>query len=189
MNLSLGCSVVCLLTASFMAQGQTAKAAIETVDNRPCRSVKSQMSYASQEDPSLNAHLAGEDFATLVTAQKRLQSAYEKRGLDSCDSTEATVLAWRYIRARQPNGHLDEDALVKFAGEGFGGLKIVSTPPGAAIRVDSKPWDRPTNTMSWTRVGTRTITLSRDGYEDSQGEQVVVAGTVVEYQRKLLKKK
>jgi hypothetical protein len=38
-------------------------------------------------------------------------------------------------------------------------------------------------------VGRRKITLAMDGYENSEGEKEVAAGTVVEYQAKLVKKK
>lgn len=65
----------------------------------------------------------------------------------------------------------------------------MSIPAGAVIKVDGKPWDKPTNTEGWTHAGTRTITLSLNGYEDFEGKKTVVAARIVEFKGMLVKKK
>jgi hypothetical protein len=111
-----------LLLVSVMVHAENAKVA------RPCISIKSQLTEVSAGERPVSSELAREDFATIETAQKRLQRTYEKRGLSDCDSTEVTVMAWKEIRATRPRGRLDEDTLFKFANDGFGGLKILSDP-------------------------------------------------------------
>ena len=125
---------------------------------------------------------------TVTAAQKRVQQAYRKRGFDDCAATQATVLAWQELRMKQPQGHLNEDALVELAEDGYGRLRVGSIPAGAAIRVDGRLWDKPTDTDSWTHVGKRTVILSLNGYKDSVGQVEVLPEKVVMYNAKLSRK-
>ena len=181
--------VIALSVASIACRAQTVKPAIDLARDHNCESVGKAANYVSEKEHLVDQATVHADLDTLVAARRRVQETYAAKGFDNCASTRVTVLAWKEMRKDQPRGKLNEDTLVKLANEGFGGLKITSVPPGAAIKVDGKSWDDPTNTASWTHIGTRIIELSLRGYEDSKGEKKVTAGTTVEYKAKLSKKK
>jgi hypothetical protein len=181
-------SFVMAVLCALGGHAQEMNSATATKKPNPCGSVKSEMTYVAEGEPSINSSIASRDLETITVAQQRVKQEYAKRGFDDCAAMEATALAWRDLRLSQPKGQLEEGAIVKLANEGFGGLKITSVPAGASIRVDGKSWDQPTNTTSWTHVGKRIITLSLAGYQDSTGEEVVRPGASVEYHKKLVKK-
>jgi hypothetical protein len=174
---------------SLRCYGQNAKTAIDIARDRNCESVRTAANHVSEKEPTIDRVIVHRDLKTLIDAQKRIKQVYAERGFDDCTSMQVTALAWKELRMNQPRGKLNEDSLVKLANDGFGGLKIISVPAGAAIKVDGKQWDQPTNTASWTHVGKRKIELLLQGYEDSEGVKEVIAGAAVEYRAKLEKKK
>jgi hypothetical protein len=176
---------VLLCVASY---GQSERTTELKSDTQHCRSVTAELAHMSQGNASGRQVGIAPDEGAVMAAQKRVRQAFRERGFDDCAATQVTVLAWRELRMKQPQGHLNEDALVKLAEDGYGGLKVVSIPSGADIRVDGLQWDKPTDTDSWTHVGNRTVILSLNGYKDSVGEVNVLPGKVVEYKQKLSRK-
>jgi hypothetical protein len=176
------------LLLCVVSHGQSVRTGELKGDTQHCRNVTTELAHMSQENTSAHQVTVAADVDTVTAAQKRIQEAYRKRGFDDCAATQVTVLAWQELRMKQPRGHLNEDALVKLAEDGYGGLGVVSIPAGAAIRVDGRLWDKPTDTDSWTHVGKRTVTLSLNGYKDSVGEVEVLNEKVVVYKSKLSRK-
>jgi hypothetical protein len=162
---------------------------INMADEEPCRSVEKAVGYVARSEPRLSDQIMTQDLGAIRTAQKHVREYYAKRGIDKCAADAATALAWKDMRLRQPRGKLDESVLVEQASEGFGGLKILSIPAGAVIKVDGKLWGKPTNTEVWMHAGTRMITLSLDGYEDLEGKKTVVAASIVQFKGTMMKKK
>ena len=121
-------SVLFVLSAgSVRLYGQGMSPAIVVTHDRPCDSVQKAVQHASQVDPPVDEPTVSSDLATVRSAQKRVKETYAKRGFDDCASNEATALAWKEMRTVQPRGHLDENALVMLANDGFGGLKITAS--------------------------------------------------------------
>src|SRR6266851_4516209 len=79
------------------------------------------------------------DKATIKAAFPKLRAFYSDKEFGRSDPELLDIMgqAWSDIRRENPNTPLTSDDFVKFA-EGFGGLKIRSEPPKAAIRVDEK---------------------------------------------------
>jgi hypothetical protein len=138
-------------------------------------------------NPAVKLSTLNQDLALVERTEPTLRRRYPKTFSDA-DIRDITASAWMDFRERQPNEPIDLDKFAKFALESYGGLRITSKPIGAAIDVDSKPWSDTTNAQSSCRTGTRSIKLTKPGYEDEVGNAIVSEGRWTSFHRNLRKK-
>lgn len=142
-----------------------------------------------RENPNINPETLRNDRTAIGAAYWKLKVFYSDKQFGQSDTEllEITGRAWFEFREKDSKSRLTSDEFVAL-GQGYGGLKIKSDPPGAAIRVDDKAWTEPTNTEGATRTGERAIRLSKPGYQDISGAAVVKQGQWTTFFRKLKKK-
>lgn len=144
-------------------------------------------SEIAETNPAVDRSTLDKDLPVVEDAEEKVRRGYPHSFSDS-DITHITAYAWMDFRKRQPSGQLDSDRFVKFTLESYGGLKITSTPTGAAIEVDAKPWSDPTDAQGSCRTGKRQIKLSKAGYKDEIGFATVNEGQWTLFHRDLKKK-
>ena len=117
----------------------------------------------------------GNDAHVLAASESKVRARFGSSFSDA-DINQIECLAWADYRRQNPTGSLDPDKFARYAADAYGGLKITSTPEGAAISVDDKPWTDPTNAQEACRIGVRRVKLSKSGYQDETGEAKVQQG-------------
>ncbi len=125
-----------------------------------------------------------DDWGVLRGARAKLRASFSDTFSDS-DIRELDCLAWQEYRKENPNGKLDLDKFAAYAAANYGGLRVRSTPEGAAIIVDNSAWDGPTDAQNMCTVGTRHVVLSKPGYYDESGDIVVQQGQWANFERTL----
>jgi hypothetical protein len=178
-----------LATASVfgLAQSQvTSKSRPEGTSNRVAV-YKHAANQIAKADPNVSPETLQYDLPVVENAEQKLRAFYPASFSDS-QVRHINTLAWMDYRDDHPNGKLDLDTFAKFAYESYGGLEVTSTPSGASIVVDSKPWGDLTDVKSSCRTGKRHITLSKQGYEDAEGDTVVTEGQWTIFHKDLNKK-
>lgn len=60
--------------------------------------------------------------------------------------------------------------------EDFGGIKIVTNPEGAQVKIDDKSWDDSTDCSAFTHSGTRIVWIRKTGYKPVTRTVIVPAG-------------
>jgi PEGA domain-containing protein len=138
----------------------------------------------ARANPAVSKETLQLDLAVVQNAEPRLREHYPNTFTDS-DVWHIAADAWVGFREKQPKEQLDVDKFAKLASESYGGLKITSKPDGAAIEVDSKRWDDPTNARGSCHTGTRLIKLSKSGYQTVAGNAVVTEGKWTLFHRDL----
>jgi PEGA domain-containing protein len=148
---------------------------------------KETANQIAKANPKVNPQTLQYDLSVVQRAEPKLRERYPVSFSDA-DVQHIATQSWMDFRTQHPNDKLDLDKFAKLASESYGGLKVTSTPNGAAIEVDSRLWDDPTNAQSSCRTGTRHIKLSKPGYDDAEGDAVVVEGQWTLFHKDLKKK-
>ena len=94
-----------------------------------------------ERDKSETKQSETDDWGVLRGAQSKLRANFSDSFSDS-DIRELDCLAWQEYRKKNPDGKLDLDKFAAYAAANYGGLRVRSTPEGAAIAVDNLPWGR-----------------------------------------------
>jgi hypothetical protein len=130
------------------------------------------------------AQRASDDLTELRGAQAKVRSKFDASFSDT-DVQMVECRAWQDYRREHPNEKLDLDRFVTYAAANYGGLRVRSTPEGAAIIVDNTPWDGPTDAQNMCTVGTRHVVLKKPGYYDETGDAMVKQGGWTVFERTL----
>jgi hypothetical protein len=134
----------------------------------------------------ISRETVNQDATRLTRADHGVRPYYRQRGFSDEQVNKIHELALTEIRHNDPNGTVTLAAYKK-AVEDFGAIKIDTTPPGAEVRLDGKPWDEPTSTTALTHSGSRMIQLFKPGYKSVNDSVTVVAGASVTFSRTLIK--
>jgi len=124
------------------------------------------------------------DFAVIQSADAKVRSKFDASFSDT-DVRVVECRAWQEYRRQHPNEPLDLDRFAAYAAANYGGLKVRSTPEGAAIIIDNTPWEGPTDAQNMCSVGTRHVTLKKEGYWDESGDAIVKEGEWTVFERTL----
>lgn len=142
----------------------------------------------ARENPSMSFDLLKEDGRAIQTAYPKVKTAFEKEGFTTSQVDQIVARAWKDYRSDHASGKLDSDRFVKYAEENFGGLSISSAPTGAAVYVDGKKWDDPTDCKGLTHTGRRKVVLIKEGYVEVDEYVQVNAGAWTSFSKTLKKK-
>jgi hypothetical protein len=148
------------------------------------RSAAAQNATHDSEMHKGAAKQSAEDWVVLRGAEAELRTRFSK-SFSASDIKQVECRAWQDYRERHPEGKLDLDSFSAYAADNYGGLRVRSRPEGAAIVVDTKPWDGPTDSQNMCSIGTRHIVLSKPGYYDEAGDAIVKHGELTIFQRDL----
>lgn len=179
--------ILLLGTASVIAYSQVAtKEAAEHPRGR-ASIYKDAANHIASANPKVKPQTLAHDLPVVESAEPRLRGAFPATFSDS-EVRQINTSAWVDYRAEHPNDKLDLDGFAKLASQSYGGLRITSNPSGASIEVDSRAWDDLTDAQSTCRTGTRHIRLSKDGYEEADGDVLIVEGQWTVFHKDLKKK-
>ena len=143
----------------------------------------------SKENPSTSIDTLQNDKVAIGAAYTCVKSFYSDKKYGQSDAEVLSIVgrAWSDFRAEHPTAVLTADGFVKYADE-YGGLRIGSAPSGAVIQVDGRLWTDETDAVDAVHAGLRTITLSKEGYQEETGTAVVRLGQWTNFFRKLKEK-
>jgi hypothetical protein len=132
--------------------------------------------------------------ATLNQDKAEIGTAFPKVWVGSdaslSDGETANLLAtvWKDYRDSDPRAQLDAPKVTALA-NGYGGLRVTTTPSGAKIWVDGKLWDGTTEQTCFTRSGARKVKVGGlENYNDEEASVTVVATRVIVFSRTLKRK-
>jgi hypothetical protein len=157
----------------------------------PCPGAWCQVTAKAQKQLGVPSHVcdvaSSREAEFLGAVQPKLR-AHFSRSFKDADVGQIECDGWSDYMKLYPHEQPDTDKFLKFVSENFGGLKVTSTPDGAAIEVDGKPWSDTTNAQNSCRVGVRHVKLTKPGYQEEVGEAIVKEGQWTLFQRDLKKK-
>jgi len=172
-----------LTTVAFwgLAEPLTAQQTMEAQRSTARGEMYSQAAYSkaaaeiSKSNPAVSRKTLEKDTFQVREAEPSVKKLFKKGALSDEDVQLISISAWKDYRQEQPKGEFSIDRYVNLVDE-FGLLVITSTPNGAAIKVDGRPWEDPTNARNGARAGVRTVRLSKPGFEDAVGDVDVKKG-------------
>lgn len=147
--------------------------------------------------PEIEATTIAQDKAALGRAYHMYRSYREEWSsqagssqLSDEDAGRLLGAVWADYRERTPTTFgFNANKIISLAKE-YGGVHVMTTPKGASVWLDGKQWDGVTGLTGFTTAGKRKIRVGGlPGYKDDEESVVVVAATVVEFQRTLAKQK
>lgn len=149
--------------------------------------VVSNTEEQSSDSPNSTAQQDG-DRKAAIDAEMRprlLQHGFTDQQIDKIFDLALAEAQQRASSASQPssapNAGISPDVRIdpgeyRASVEDFGGIKIVTNPEGARVKIDDKSWDDPTDCSALTHSGTRTIWLKKAGYKPVTRTVIVPAG-------------
>ena len=129
------------------------------------------------------------DKAALGMAYHAMWTQTSDSQISDADAGNLLATIWIDYRVGHPKSSINFDkAKVVVLANGYGGLHIKTSPARAAVWVDDKKWDGLTELTAYTTAGKRRIRVGGlPGYKDDEEMVEVVATTIVEFQRTLIK--
>ncbi len=138
----------------------------------------------SQQDSNISALTLAEDKGVIEHSYPTVREFYVSRKYSEADVARVLVLAWTEFRWKNPSKQMSGVDFVRL-GNSYGQLNVKSEPPGAAISVDARLWEGPTNISDWTDSGQRFVKLVKQGCQPTEGTVTVPAGGTATFERKL----
>ncbi|MFZ3214554.1 MAG: hypothetical protein WA192_00665 [Candidatus Acidiferrales bacterium] len=138
----------------------------------------------SAQDSNISALTLAEDKGVIERSYPTVRAFYRSRKYSDSDVAKILALAWTEFRRKNPSKQMSGAAFVQL-GNSFGQLIVKSEPAGAAITVDARPWEGPTNNSDWTDSGQRVVKLLKQGCQPAEGNVDVLAGGSATFERKL----
>jgi hypothetical protein len=138
----------------------------------------------SRQDSNISALTLGDDKGVIEQSYPIVRDFYVSRKYSDADVAQILALAWTEFRGKNPSKQMSRVAFVQL-GNSFGQLIVKSEPRGAAISVDARPWEGPTNSSNWTDSGQRLVKLVKQGCQPAEGNVIVPAGGSATFERKL----
>jgi PEGA domain-containing protein len=136
--------------------------------------------------PRLNAETIEQDKRALRLAFPFVWS-HARSQLSDSDTGVLLATVWTDYRSKYFGSisALDDDKVIALA-NGYGGVRVTTTPKGATVWVDDKKWEGQTELTAFTTAGKRTIRVGGlSGYKDDKEKIEVVPGTILEIKREL----
>jgi len=139
-----------------------------------------------QENTAIPSLIAQQDASQMAYIDAEVRPRFLQHGFNDEQISKIHELALADFHRTNPDIHIDPGEY-KASVEDFGGIKISTNPAGAAVRIDDKQWQDPTNTGAMTHSGSRTVVLKKTGYRPVSRTVTVPAGDWVSMEATLEK--